>query len=85
MIVTGKPTLPEARLLRAEIFRRDFQGCCLHIFLDDENTDLKHVQSCLVRAVKRDLQESGHLFCILLAEMALRMSRTQRRKLASGR
>lgn len=53
-------------------------GGSLHIVLDDGNTEYNHVKWCIEYARK-----CGDLKGVELGETLLRMSRTQRRKLAA--
>ena len=72
-------TLEECRAaekLRIDIYFRSLAGCCWHIVLDDKNIEDSFVQSCT-----RDAQ---HPECREIGPLILKMSPTQRRKLASG-
>jgi hypothetical protein len=71
-----KPTVPEVLPLVKAIYARNCVGCCLHIILDDDNTEQHHAEFCLKYA-----QEHGHPDCIELAQKLVQMSRTQRHKL----
>jgi hypothetical protein len=51
--------------------------CCCHICIDDSNYDDDSAQFCLEQA-----REYQHQDCIALAEILVRCSRTQRRKIA---
>lgn len=62
-------------------------GCCLHIVLDDYNAEDVHVRYCYDYAVERSKdphERRTHDLCVLLASKLLRMSVTQRLKLARG-
>lgn len=48
-------------------------GCCLHIVLDDGNTETHHVQWCLDEAKREQ-----HPLCIALAELLLELTPHQR-------
>ena len=74
-----KPTVPEVRPLVVALYKRNQVGCCLHIVLDDGNVHDDHVQFCIDLA-----KTKGHEDCLALAKLLLRMSRTQRNKLAYG-
>lgn len=71
-----KPTVPEVIALARALYETDHGtvGGCLHIVLDDGNMD--SVPFCLQWAKDHDCGQ-----CIVLAEMLLRMTKTQRRKL----
>lgn len=70
-----KPTVPLVAPLVLALYSRDSAGCCLHCSLDDGNVDNKTVQW--------ELDNAKHDDCRHLASLMLRMSKTQRRKLAS--
>lgn len=53
-------------------------GCCLHVLLDDGNTD--HASA---EFVVKEALETGHEDCIDLARKLRRMSKTQRAKVVS--
>lgn len=72
-----KPTVPEVLPLVQTVYAHSAVGCCLHIVLDDHNVEDGHVKFCLERA-----HEAQHHVCITLAEKLLRMSKTQRLRLA---
>jgi hypothetical protein len=79
--MSAKPTVPE--VLPMVWAYRDLKpenavGGSLHIVLDDENVSDSDVQWCLKRA-----QELGDAEGAELAAVLLRMSRTQRLKLAA--
>jgi hypothetical protein len=74
-----KPTVPD---VLPQVWRyRDTPGNCtggsLHIVLDDGNVEDGHVRHCLDYATAK-----GDTDGVLLAETLLRMSKTQRLKLA---
>jgi hypothetical protein len=75
-----KPTIPEVLpLVRAYIAQpNNAVSGSLHAVLDDGNTQDGHVQHCIEYARERGDEEGARL-----AELLLRMSRTQRGKLAS--
>lgn len=73
----GKPTVPEVLPFVEALYRHHPTGCCLHIVLDDDNTALGHVLFCLGWA-----KDAKHAQCERLARVLLRMSTTQRTKLA---
>lgn len=52
-------------------------GCCLHIVLDDQNVADDHVRFCVTGALERQ-----HSLCYGIARCLLKMSKTQRLKLA---
>jgi hypothetical protein len=74
-----KPTVPEVLPLVQALYARwdGGAGCCMHILLDDTNVDDDSARFCLQRA-----RETGHPDCLALGELLVRMSKTQRRKLA---
>ena len=74
----SKPTVPEVLPLVNEIYKDNSAGCCLHVVLDDYNLSNYFVQSCI-----EDAKKIGHQKCAFLGEILLKMSTTQRRKLAS--
>jgi hypothetical protein len=80
--VLARPTVPEAIPLARAIYARPdgAGGCCLHIVLDDFNVDQDSVDHCLARALER-----GHEDCSALAAMLVRMTKTQRLKVAHHR
>lgn len=73
-----RPSVPEVMPIVREIYERNAAGCCWHVVLDDENVDDRSVEFCANYA-----RERGHFWCCLLIEPMLKMSKTQRRKLAS--
>lgn len=73
-----KPTTLDAIPLTKTIYERSAVGCCLHILLDDQNIDDSHVIFCLEEALK-----NNHEDCIRLSIMLLKMSKTQRLKVAN--
>lgn len=72
-----KPTLTDIATLVREVYESPggAAGCCLHIVLDDGNVGYDSVRFCIDYA-----RENKHPKCELLAELLLRMSKTQRRK-----
>ena len=75
----AKPTIPEVLPLITRFAKvpENNVGGCLHIVLDDGNVDDFSIQSCLDYAIKR-----SDFLAIEVAEVLLRMSKTQRLKLA---
>jgi hypothetical protein len=71
-----KPTVPEALPLVRALYARSCVGCCLHIVLDDGNTETHCVDFCIDWAMRE-----GHQECAALARMLRSMSRTQRERL----
>ncbi len=76
----SKPTVPEVLPLVQALYASEHGACggCLHIVLDDTNIEDHHVQYCVDYARERHCQG-----CLALAETLLRMSQTQRKKLAN--
>ncbi len=74
--VPSRPTVPQVAPLVAALYRRDFQGCCLHVALDDRNEEDSTLVSCIAFAEQR-----GHAECAHLGRLVLAMSRTQRKRL----
>ena len=74
-----KPAIPQALPLVRAVYRRHAAGCCLHILTDDGNVEHTDAHFCLDLA-----RREGHSDCIAAAEMLVRMSRTQRRKIAAA-
>lgn len=74
-----KPTVPEVLPLAQALYRtaRGACGCCLHAVLDDGNVNNDSVEWSAKRA-----REVGHADCLTLAELLLRMTRTQRLKIS---
>lgn len=74
-----KPTVPEVLPLVRALYRSEHGrvGGCFHIVLDDYNVEDHHVSWCLDNARERSCQP-----CTELGELLVRMSRTQRLKLA---
>lgn len=75
-----KERLTQAETLAAYERIRQFNaahpvGCCLHIVLSDGNVEDHSVASCRDLAIERN-----HPDCVEVAELMLRMSRTQRNK-----
>ena len=73
-----KPTIPEVLPIIQEYYQKPGNGVGgnLHIVLEDGNIENRHIRSCLRRA-----RENEDLEGIKIAELLLRMSKTQRRKL----
>lgn len=78
-MMEAKPTVPEVLPLVNAYYRKpgNAVGGSLHIVLEDENIDNGHVQFCLDYA-----REHGDDDGVKLAELLLKMSRTQRRKIS---
>jgi hypothetical protein len=78
LLATGrKPTVPEVQPL-VEAYRAlpgNIVGGSLHVVLDDGNVDDKSIGYCL-NAAREDGDEDG----AAIAQVLLRMSKTQRRK-----
>jgi hypothetical protein len=55
-------------------------GCCLHLVLDDGNTNDSSVEFCIGIA-----EERGHADCVVLGRMLRSMSKTQRAKLGRAK
>ena len=75
-----KPTIPEVLPLITRFAKlpANSVGGCLHIVLDEGNVDESSVKSCLDYAIERN-----DSLAVEVAEILLRMSKTQRLKLAS--
>lgn len=78
---TSLVELAVAERIRRSIYARpDGEcGCCWHILLDDDNVEDEHANFCVDLA-----RERGHDDCIALGYSVVRMSKTQRKKLADG-
>lgn len=72
-----KPTVPQVLPLARALYRRHSAGCCLHVVLDDGNTEASMLSGTEQRA-----RELGHDDCAQLAALLAKMSRTQRRKIS---
>lgn len=74
-----KPTVPEVLPLMREFQTKKGNevGGVFHIVLDDGNVENSHVEWCLERA-----KEEGDELAIRLGELLMKMSKTQRLKLA---
>jgi hypothetical protein len=72
-----RPTVPEVLPLAQAVYRRSSVGCCLHILLDDYNVQSCDAQYCLDAA-----RRAGHADCLAVAEALMRMTATQRLRLA---
>ena len=77
--MSEKPTVPEVLPLVKALYATPEGGCgcCLHIVLDDCNVSDGDVQFCRDYAVER-----GHTDCVTLSDLLLKMSKTQRHRLA---
>jgi len=64
--------------LSRRIYARSGVGCCLHIVLDDPNYDDASVLFCLGEA-----KQKKHKDCEEMAKLLLKLSFTQRKKLAN--
>jgi hypothetical protein len=75
----NKPTVPEVLPLVQALYATEHgqMGGHLHIVLDDQNVDTDHVEYCL-KAARFDQCKQ----CEELAELLMRMSPTQRKKLS---
>jgi hypothetical protein len=62
----------------ADFMRRNPAGCCLHIVLDDGNTDDSDVEFCRKEAVAK-----GHAECEAIANGLAARSKTQRKRACS--
>jgi hypothetical protein len=72
-------TLDECRRahkLKTDIYFRSAAGCCWHVVLDDRNIEDSIVQWCA--------REARHIECRDIGPLILKMSITQRKKLAAG-
>lgn len=76
-----RPSVDRMRALVREVYQlpQGGAGCCLHIVLDDYNTDLDSVLFCLNWA-----QDRGHLLCARVARLMMAMTKTQRRELCKS-
>jgi hypothetical protein len=74
-----KPTILEVLPIMQEFAKLEQNGAggVLHIVLDDENVEDKHVQFCINEAKKQN-----DLLGLKLGNLLLKMSKTQRRKLS---
>lgn len=72
-----KLTVPEVLPLARHVLSRDVNGCCLHIVLSGLNVKDDHVRFCAKWA-----RERSHGDCETLALLLLRMTKTQRRRVA---
>lgn len=79
MTDTTKPTVPEVLPIAQAYYAKpgNCVGGSLHVVLDDDNVEDSHVEFCRTVAV-----EAGDEDGIRLADLLLRMSKTQRLKLA---
>ena len=67
-----KPTIPEVLPLVVALYERCGAGCCLHVIIDDGNDEQVFADHCA-----RDACDE----CKPLADLVVRMSDRQRRKL----
>jgi hypothetical protein len=73
----GRPMSDEGvMLLVAKVLSRDPSGCCLHIVLDDGNTDDSHVEFC-----RKYADECGHDDCVDVADALLGITQSNRESL----
>lgn len=74
----SKPTVPEVLPMVRAYYSKpgNIVGGSLHIVLEDGNTKTDDVRFCRVQA-----KERGDIDGVVLAELLLKMSRTQRKKL----
>ena len=72
-----KPTIPEVLPLARAYFAKNPVWGSLHVVLDEGNVKDSHVQFCIEFA-----EERGDHDGLILAKLLLRMSRTQRLKIA---
>lgn len=70
-----RPTVPEVLPLAKAFYEDNPVGGVLHIVLDDGNLHDEHIRFCLTEARKENDTRA-----IELAELLLRMTMTQRRK-----
>lgn len=77
----AKPTVPEVLPIARRYFAKEGNaaGGSLHIVLEDGNIDDSSVQFCREWALER-----GDADGVALADLLLRMSKTQRKKIASS-
>lgn len=73
-LLAASDVVPLARHIYAN---REGYGCCLHVVLDDNNLEDEFVAGSIELAQKR-----GHGDCETLARILLRMTRTQRGRVA---
>lgn len=73
------PDMLRAERLRQRIDARHGAGCCCHIWLADGNDEDDSIAFCVGYA-----RDAGCAECSELLAIAVRMSRTQRGKLARG-
>lgn len=77
MVEEPKPSVTDVLPLVDAIYARHAAGCCLHILTDDGNVSDVDAAFCLELATK-----TGHRDCEEAAGLLVRMSRTQRTKIA---
>jgi hypothetical protein len=78
-------TLDECRLahvLKEEIYKYSGAGCCWHVVLDDMNVETSFVEYTIARDVPECRNKLNA--CREIGPLILKMSITQRKKLASG-
>lgn len=76
-VMRYKPTIPEISPWIAALYARHSAGCCLHIVLDDGNTEDDSVEWCIGHAIKNECYQ-----CTVIGFVLRVMSRTQRGKLS---
>ena len=79
MIITGnKPTVPEVLSIVKAYYSKPNNGVggSLHIVLEDGNIETHHIEFC-----KENARKNNDLDGVALAELLLKMSYTQRKKL----
>jgi hypothetical protein len=71
-----------AHILKEEIYSYSGAGCCWHVVLDDRNVETTFVE----HAISHDVPECRNITgsCKEIGPLILKMSITQRKKLASG-
>lgn len=79
MTDTPKPTIPDVLPLAQSYYAKpgNSVGGSLHVVLEDDNVEDSHVELCRMIAL-----EAGDEDGVRLADLLLRMSKTQRLKLA---
>lgn len=72
-----------AHKLKEEIYFRHAAGCCWHVVLDDRNVENSHVEYTVSNVIRcPDFPRFDE--CVRIGPFILKMSLTQRRKLAAG-
>jgi hypothetical protein len=74
--ILDKPTIPDILPLLRDYVRDNPVGGSLHVVLDDGNIENSSIETCLNTA--KELNDER---AIVLANLLLKMSRTQRKKL----